>query len=258
MVTDIRLAKTAGYQGLEVRMSKLERYLHVGYRAEDLLPSLGRLEIPMVGAIEGVEPRDPERRRRLRAEVEQLCAAAKVLKCPALQVVALDGLEPMSWKEQLPIIARGTAELADIAARHGVRLGFEPLVVSSPVNSLRRAHELIDATERKNIGINVDTFHLWAAKETTPDEVAKMDPRLITSVHIGEATQPKGSIWTDDDRAAFPGEGIVPLKEWVAAVRATGYDGWWSVEMWSPRHWEWDPEIVALETKQRAETLLAS
>jgi hypothetical protein len=26
---------------------------------------------------------------------------------------------------------------------------------------------------------------------------------------------------------------------------ATGYEGFWTCEMLSPRHWEWDPEVFA-------------
>ena len=38
----------------------------------------------------------------------------------------------------------------------------------------------------------------------------------------------------------------IPLREWVAAVRATGFDGWWDNELYSPLHWELgDPFAVA-------------
>jgi sugar phosphate isomerase/epimerase len=36
----------------------------------------------------------------------------------------------------------------------------------------------------------------------------------------------------------WPGEGAIALREWVAAVRSTGFDGWWDNELYSPPHWE--------------------
>ncbi len=48
-----------------------------------------------------------------------------------------------------------------------------------------------------------------------------------------------------------------PLKEGIAAIRNTGYDGVWAVEMMGKSHWEWDPCVLAGELKQRVESLLA-
>jgi hypothetical protein len=36
-------------------------------------------------------------------------------------------------------------------------------------------------------------------------------------------------------------------------VKSTGYDGYWSSELLSPKHWEWDLWDVARETKARME-----
>ena len=42
-------------------------------------------------------------------------------------------------------------------------------------------------------------------------------------------------------RAVWTGGGNVPLKAYVDAVLSTGFDGWWSGELFSPKHWELDP-----------------
>ena len=47
----------------------------------------------------------------------------------------------------------------------------------------------------------------------------------------------------------LPGEGDIPIDEWVAAVKATGYDGSWSSELISPRHWEWDLAEIARQAR---------
>ena len=39
-------------------------------------------------------------------------------------------------------------------------------------------------------------------------------------------------------RKVWPGEGVIPLREWAAAIRSTGFDGWWDNELYSPLHWE--------------------
>ena len=255
LLTDIRVAKEAGFDAIEMWTPKLERYLDVGYRAEELLPALGALRTTMISPLYGIERQEPEARRELRRRCKRVAAAAQVLKCPAMQVIALEGLADRSWPEMRDLVAKSLAELADIAAPYGVRLGLESVVVA-PLRTLQQSLEVIDAADRENVGLVVDVFHLWAAGATW-EEIAALDPELIVCAHMGDATPRKGEEWTDDDRGALPGDGIMPLKEAIAAVRATGYDGVWTVEVWSPRHWEWDPALVAHELKRRAVALLA-
>ena len=50
---------------------------------------------------------------------------------------------------------------------------------------------------------------------------------------------------------------ILPLKEGMAAIRATGYDGPWSVELLGARHREWDPVVLVQGLKRRTEAFLA-
>jgi len=253
LVTDIRVAKEAGYAALEPTTFKLERYLDAGYRAKELLPALGSLSVDMISSFEPIERQDPaEMERRCR----KLCRIAQTLGCSAFQVVALDGLKHLPWPQMRAEIASSLRKLADIAAPFGVRLALEP-VAFAPLRTLTHALEVIDAAERENIGLNVDTFHIWAGG-TSWEEVARLDARMIVVVHLSDATPRRGEQWSDLDRGVFPGDGIIPLKEGIAAVRSTGYDGAWAIEMISDYYWEWDPFVLARETKSRAEALLAA
>ena len=40
------------------------------------------------------------------------------------------------------------------------------------------------------------------------------------------------------------------LKDWIDAVKATGYDGWWSYELVSKKHWQMDVKEVAAMTSK--------
>ncbi len=105
------------------------------------------------------------------------------------------------------------------------------------------------------MGLCLDTFHLWTAG-TSWDEVAALDPALIVVAHISDVTPRQGAEWRDADRDVLPGDGILPLQEGIQAIRATGYDDLWCVEMLGAYHWEWDPYVLAREVKQRADALL--
>lgn len=254
VLTDIRVAKEAGYDAIEIYLPKLLRYLDAGYEPEDLLPHLRTLPVGMINSFLHIERQDAAARRELRGLCERVCAVAQTLGCPALQVVALDALRGQSWPEIRIKVGRALAELADIAAPFGVTLALEP-VSFTPLRTLAQALEVLDDAGRDNIGLCLDTFHLWTGG-TPWDQVATLEPDLIVVTHISDVLPRQGEEWSDADRDVLPGDGILPLKEGIAAIDATGYDGLWSVELLGDRHWEWDPAILARELRHRAQLLL--
>ena len=123
----------------------------------------------------------------------------------------------------------------------------------APMNSLAQTLEVIAEAGRDNLGLVVDFWHLWAGEATTPDDVARLDKNLIYGIHIcdGKRRAP-GALWNEgQQRGYLPGEGDIPLRDWVAAVKATGYDGVWSAETYSPRHWEDDLYDLAATCRDR-------
>ena len=86
---------------------------------------------------------------------------------------------------------------------------------------------------------------------------------FLLLVPIISKPAPAGDSWPTNDapvshvqREVWPGGGHIPLKEWVDAVLATGYDGWWSPELHSPKHWEMDPWRVAFNLRETLELML--
>ena len=62
---------------------------------------------------------------------------------------------------------------------------------------------------------------------------------------------PKDQPWEEAAlRGYLAGEGQIDVKAWCQAVKATGFDGTWSSELLSPKHWEWDLWEVAREARR--------
>ena len=255
MMTDVRVVHEAGYDAIEIHVPKLERYLNAGYQVAELVAALGSTKVNMLNRLASIDCQESVSKRELYDDCERLCEIARALDCHNLQVVALNAFKDLPWADIRSKTVQILRELADIAKPFGVRLGFEP-VVFTPFRSFERVVEIINATERENIGIVVDTFHHWAAGDDW-DEISRLDPELVSSVHLSDAKEKAEREWRDDDRDVLPGDGTIPLKEGIAAIRETGYKGIWAVEMMGASHWEWDPSLLAQEIKQRVVSLLS-
>ncbi len=241
----IRVARETGWDGVFVREEHLRRYLAQGYSLASLREALAGLEPINLGALQDVERwRLPERAEMLREAVALTELAADVgaanvqlLTGPVAPGGAYSGPAELSAADLRRVTAEAIRMVADLGASQGIRYYLEP-VAWTPLGSLQGAVEAIDAAERDNVSLVLDFWHLWQ-RGTTPDEVAQLDARIISGIDFADSLGPPGSPSPDQrSRCVWPGEGAIPIGEWVAAVRSTGFDGWWDNELYSPPHWE--------------------
>jgi sugar phosphate isomerase/epimerase len=55
---------------------------------------------------------------------------------------------------------------------------------------------------------------------------------------------------------SYPVEGVIPLQDILGAVRATGWDGVLSVDLFREEYWQHDPLAVAREAKAKTLAVL--
>ena len=252
VVTEIRLAHETGYDGIEFFLPKLERYFGLGYTAVELASHLQKykLQPTCINALLSIE-RQGEDRKQLLKEAERLCTIAANLGCPILQIVPFNGLSHLPYDESFDRIIENVRALADIGSQHNIRLQLE-VIAWTPIRTLKQGLEIIDRFGGENVGLVVDFWHLWAGEGTRPEEVANLDKNLITGIHFCDGKKiPKDRKWEESELRGFlAGEGDIPLQEWCDAANATGFDGPWSCELTSPKHWEWDTVALMRELRR--------
>jgi sugar phosphate isomerase/epimerase len=241
----IRVARETGWDGVFVREEHLRRYLAQGYSIASLREALAGLEPINLGALRDVERWRPAERAEMLREAAVLTELAvdvgvanvQLLTGPVAPGGAYSGPAELSAADLRRVTAEAIRTVADLGASQGIRYYLEP-VAWTPLGGLDRAVEAIDAAERDNVGLVLDFWHLWQ-RDTTPDDVARLDPRIISGIDFADSLGPPGSPSPDQrSRCVWPGDGAIPIGEWVAAVRSTGFDGWWDNELYSPPHWE--------------------
>ncbi|WP_422748521.1 sugar phosphate isomerase/epimerase family protein [Micromonospora sp. WMMD1219] len=142
-------------------------------------------------------------------------------------------------------VADALAELAPYAAERGVRLALEPLhpmycADRAVLSTLGQALDLAEAFPAEQVGVVVDTFHVW----WDPDvwrQIARAGTR-IASFQVCDFLTPLpadvllGRGMMGDGHIDFP-----PLRR---AVEAAGYSGDVEVEIFNAEVWDTDPERV--------------
>ncbi len=256
LLTDIRVAGEAGYQGVEVRDTKIERYLASGASLTALRERLreARLEVLSVNALEDSTLRTGTALEPILARCRTLCEWAKVLDCP--YVVAVPSFSPAGGLAETEVRTRTTAALrkmAAVAAGFGVKMGFEFLgFPTCSVNTLRAARGIVDEVGDPRVGLVIDAFHFYAGGSQVED-LDGLDGGRVFIVHLDDAEPGDPSRLTDAQRL-LPADGVIPLRPLVARLEAVGFGGAYSLELFRPEYWAWDPAALArrgLESMRR-------
>jgi sugar phosphate isomerase/epimerase len=148
-------------------------------------------------------------------------------------------------------IAAALAVLAPYAAERGVRLAVEPLhpmyaADRCAVSTLDQALELAAPFPASQVGVVVDTYHVWW-DDRAPAAVARAGAEgRIHSFQLADWTTPlPAGVLTGRGQL---GEGVIDLRGWYERVGAAGYTGPVEVELFNDALWARDGREVLEET----------
>lgn len=174
------------------------------------------------------------------ADNQRAVEEAAVLGARTLVLVA-GGLPPGS--KDLPAaraaVQGGVAELASYAAARGVRLAIEPLhpmfcADRAVVSTLGQALDMCDQIGAPNVGVCVDTYHIW----WDPD-VYHQIARAGDRIHLFQACDFLVPIPADTLLGrGHVGDGVADIPALARAVAAAGYDGPVEVEIFNAAVWD--------------------
>ncbi|MFF0460778.1 sugar phosphate isomerase/epimerase family protein [Streptomyces mexicanus] len=151
-------------------------------------------------------------------------------------------------------IADALAVLGPYAADRGVRLAIEPLhpmfaADRCVVSTLTQALDLAERFPAEQVGVTVDTYHLWW-DDRAPEQIARAGAggRIATFQLADWITPlPAGVL---NGRGQI-GDGAVDMRQWTAYVDAAGYTGPIEVEVFNEELWARDGKEVLAETARR-------
>jgi sugar phosphate isomerase/epimerase len=267
LAIDLEIMREAGFQGLEISAAKMRDVLAAGYSENELSSWLADIEIPGIGFLLDIE-RQGENEAALIREATDIFGLAKIAGAKAVQVLTgpvkveavqafaagqtsglYEGVLRLPRAEQLRLTAINLARLADLAAESGLLLYLESLAWT-PLNKLTDQIELIERAGRDNVRLIIDFWHCYASGDT-PERVTKINKDLIYGVHVCDSLLFTGGTPNEVVLRDVPtGSGVLNLREWADAVKSTGYQGWWSCELFCRRQQLGNSFQIARELKE--------
>jgi 2-keto-myo-inositol isomerase len=256
LLTDVRAARDGGYSGLELRDTKLQAYLDAGgslYALRQQLSNAG-VEAVSINALERATLATGTAGRQALRRCRTMCEWAVALDCRYVVAVPSPLSDAPDAAEVVPATVEALRALAGTAAPYDIRIGFEFLGFSDcSVTTLAQAREIVAAVGHPGVGLVLDAFHFYAGGSTW-EMLDGLDPAQLFVVHLDDAEELPPDQLTDAHRL-LPGDGVIPLRDLVARLEALGYRGAYSIELFRPEYWRWDPVELAKVARQKMEAL---
>lgn len=222
----LEAAAAIGFDGVEIFENDLLTFEGSPKDIRDLANGLG-LTITCFQPFRDFEAMpEPQRQRNMdRAErkfdVMQALGTDLLLVCSNVHPAAIDD------------DARAAADffaLAERAQKRGLRIGYEALAWGRHVNRWRHAYKIVQTANHPALGLIVDSFHTLCLN----DDPSGFPREKIFLVQIADAPRLSMDVlsWSRHFRN-FPGQGQLPVANFVKEVLKAGYDGPLSLEIFN-------------------------
>lgn len=272
-IMQMDIARSAGFNSVELTSGPVQAYLDAGYSQRELKASLDGLQVQGIGALLDIE-RTGKQGLDMMDQAEKLYELATDVGAKGVQLVTgpLDyravveyqrdgrtsrysGLLGCTDEEQIAQTALNLQRLADRAQEAGLVVYLEALSWA-PLSTLDQQVRTLERADRDNLKIVIDYWHCYTSG-ANPDDLARIDKRHIYGVHVCDSLPYSGGV-PDETllRDVVTGHGVLDLKAWTQAVKATGFEGWWCSETFSRAQHQGDGYAVARQLYSQLDGLV--
>jgi 4-hydroxyphenylpyruvate dioxygenase len=229
--TKLAAIAEAGFEGVEIFETDILAHdgppAEVGRIARDA--GLEIIALQPFRDFEGMpEPRRARNLDRARRKFDVMAelGAPTLLVCSNVSPQALGGIDRA---------ADDLRALGEAAAEAGLAIGFEALAWGRFIRDWRDAWEAVRRADDPSVKLVLDSFHTLAPGYPV-EPITAIPADRIAFVQLADAP----AIQMDILRLSrhlrlFPGQGDLDIAGFMAAVQATGFDGWISHEIFNDR-----------------------
>lgn len=261
VVKDLELCEKYGYDFIELRLDMLKEYLK-NHSVDDLRAFFKKSHIKpfALNSIENINFNTRDQWKELTDLFTFGCKIAKEISNPYIIVVPTVTAEisTRNEKEVLDDSVIALRKLSEIAEPYNVSLSFEPIGNRRwCCGSLRQALEIVEATDKKNVGLTLDCINFYMHDKCSDlDFISKVPKDKLFVFHINDCEDlPLGIL--DQCNRLMPGCGCIPIDEIAKRVQEVGYQGPACVELFRPEYWRMNVEDVIKMAAAKTKKFLA-
>ncbi len=227
----LRAAAAAGFDGVEIFENDLLSYEGSPAEIGAMIRDLGMV-CTLFQPFRDFEGMPNELRARTFDRMERKFDVMDALGTDL--VLACSNCSPLALGDRNRIID-DLSELGELAAKRGLRVGYEALAWGRFVNDHREAWSIVRDVDHPQIGLILDSFHSLARKIPS-SSIGDIRAEKLFFVQVADAPMLDMDYlnWARHFRN-MPGQGDFPLTDFAEAVHKIGYDGYWSLEIFNDR-----------------------
>ena len=236
----------AGFDGVEIFENDFLSFdggpLDVGRMIRDL--GLACVAFQPFRDFEGMPEPQRERgfaRAERKFDVMEELGTRLLLVCSNVSPAALGGIDRA---------AADLRELGERAGKRGLTIGYEALAWGRHVNDHRDAWEIVRRADHPNVGLILDTYHT-IARGVPVESIRSIPGDRIVLVQVADAPRiDMDLLQLSRHFRCMPGQGDLPLLDFMQALDATGYDGMLSLEIFNDQFRAGSPRQTAADGKR--------
>jgi 4-hydroxyphenylpyruvate dioxygenase len=233
----------AGFKSVEIFENDLLSYNGTPTDVRRMIEDLG-LKTITFQPFRDFEGMPEARRARVFQRAERKFDLMQELGCDLLMICS--NVSP----ESLGGIDRAAADLHEIgdrAAKRGMRVAFEALSWGRHIHDYRDAWEAVRRADHPVVGLVLDSFHILT-RRTDLGGIRAIPRDRIFLVQMADAPllQMDYLSWSRHYRN-FPGQGDLPINDFMKALLSTGYDGLLSLEIFNDQFRAGSARSVAVD-----------
>lgn len=244
IVEEVKLAAQAGYSAIEPWIGEIDDYLKEGGSLKDLakrVRDLGLTVASAIGFAQWIVDDDDQRAKGLEQAKRDMDLVAQLggkrIAAPPAGATDRAGLDLRKSGERY----RALLELGD---RMGVVPQIEVWGFSQNLSRLSETLYVAVESGHPSACLLLDVYHLYKGGSSF-ESIRLLGGAGMHVFHVNDypASPPRDKI-TDADRV-YPGDGVAPLDQLFRDLRAAGFRGTLSLELFNRDYWQQDALTVA-------------
>jgi sugar phosphate isomerase/epimerase len=251
----VNAAAKAGYDGIELWANELDEHEKKGKSLGELgkrIKDSGLEVVNIIGLWNSMPLRDEEKAKTLEGVRAKLTQAAQV---GSRHIAAIPGPD----RPDMDVLwaSRRYRELLDIGKEFGVTPAIEFIGPLKGIHTLGQAAAIAIEANDPRACIVCDTFHLYRGGSLFSG-VTLLRGSALAVCHVNDVPASPPQFELKDADRIYPGDGILPLPQFLRDLWTIGFRGPLSLEIFNREEWKKDSSEVARLGLEKMRAMIAS